>query len=48
LQAQAPAAIHQIGMKKDFFSSKFIWPHSNFLVEENEKNISQSDEANGQ
>ena len=48
MQVQAPAAIHHMSLKKDFFSSKFIWQESNFLVEESKKNLQHSDEVNGQ
>lgn len=48
MQAQAPAAIHHMSLKKDFFSSKFIWQEGNFSVEENKKKQIRRDEVNGQ
>jgi hypothetical protein len=41
MQVHAPAAIHQFGIKKDFFSSNFFWWRSNFSISKKEKNLSQ-------
>jgi hypothetical protein len=42
MQAQAPAAIHQICIKKDFFSVEIFWWRPEFSIKEIEKDRPQN------
>jgi hypothetical protein len=45
MQAQAPAAIHHISIKKDFFSVEIFWWRPEFSIKEIEKNCPHNVDA---